>query len=348
MSPRIRTLQAQLPVATSLLVTDPLNIRYLCGFTGSFGYLFIGPEESHLLTDSRYSIQSREETKDINIVIGRSVTDFIRDASTTADILFESHHVTIDFHQQLTQIERLNFLPAKSIVEKLRVVKDQQELATMQQAGDISVAALRLLIEQPLIGKTEKHIATMLERFMIDLGAQQAAFDSIVASGLHSAIPHHQPTDRILQVGDLLKIDFGAQVDGYKSDCTRTFVAGTPTQFQCDLHTAVLHAQTVGRQELRNEVQASQIDAVVRTHLADHAYSATFQHGLGHGVGLAIHEDPFLSAKNDTRLTSGTVVTIEPGMYVESRGGVRIEDTVVITDDGYRNLTDFPYDLISL
>lgn len=348
MSARIRSLQAQLPVASSILVTDPLNIRYLCGFTGSFSYLLVGPEESYLFTDSRYDIQSREETSGVNITIGRSVKEFIRDTCPTETVLLEGHDVSIDFHQQLLKLDRFKFESTSSMIEKLRIIKDDQELELMQRAGDISVNGLRALLEMPMVGKSEKQIAIMLERCMIDMGAEKLAFDSIVASGPNSAIPHHQPTDRIVQQGDLLKIDFGAQVRGYKSDCTRTFVIGKPNDFQRDLFESVLSAQTAGRLALSNGIAVSQIDQTVRDHLTTHEYGATFQHGLGHGVGLAIHEDPFLSVKNDTRLTSGTVVTIEPGMYVESRGGVRIEDTVVITDDGYRNLTDFPYDLISL
>lgn len=348
MNSRIGKVQAGLAPDTSLLITHPLNIRYLCGFTGSFGYLLVGPTNCVLFTDSRYAIQSNAETTNIDIEIGRSVLDFLRDKCKTQHLVLEGDHVSVNFYNKVDSLSQFTCAAQVNTIEDLRRVKDSHEISLLARAGEITTQALAELIQQDIVGLSEKEIAKRLDRLMVDLGAEAAAFDTIVATGTNSAIPHHQPTTKIFEQGDLLKVDFGAQYAGYKSDCTRTFVAGTPSAFQLDLHQTVTEAQAAGRAAVHDGLTARELDVIVREHVKDHEYCATFQHGLGHGVGLAIHEDPFLSANNDTRLTTGTVITIEPGMYVEARGGVRIEDTIVITADGYRNLTEFSYDLISL
>ena len=348
MSSRIARLRELYERDSSFLISDPINIRYLCGFTGSFGYLLINPNDAVLFTDSRYEIQSRAETVDVSITLGRDLKTFVREQVAAQRVLIEGNHMSVGTFAALEAISDLQFTASHGLVEQLRVIKDKAELAALTRAGETTTSALSALILTKLVGLSERQIATHLDRIMVDLGSDGIGFETIVASGPNSAIPHHHPGDRILSQGDLLKIDFGAALAGYKSDCTRTFVVGEPNDFQRDLHESVRRAQQAGRDAVRNGVVARDIDTAVRTALQDHEFSATFQHGLGHGVGLAIHEDPFLGAKNDTRLASGTVVTIEPGMYVESRGGVRIEDTIVITDDGYINLTDFTYDFISL
>jgi Xaa-Pro aminopeptidase len=310
--------------------------------------LLINPDEAILLTDSRYDIQSREETADVAIVLGRDVVDFVKNNCATQKLLVEGNHLSVTQFSKLSGSLDFPVDSADPVVEKLRIVKDEDEIGHIEKACAISIAALTEISQSNPRGLSERQLAIKLERLMIDGGAEAIAFESIVASGSNSAIPHHQPSDRIIAEGDLLKIDFGAQYAGYKSDCTRTFVVGSPSAFHLDLYSAVHEAQYLGCQAVRKDQVCSDIDAAVRRSLQPHEFGGTFQHGLGHGVGLAIHEDPFFGAKNDTRLACGTVVTIEPGLYVEGRGGVRIEDTIVVTDDGYRNLTDFSYDLISL
>ena len=348
MTSRIHRLRTIYDNDCALLISDPLNIRYLCGFTGSFGYLLLNQDDAILFTDSRYDIQSRQETSEIQISIGRNLIDFLREHCSHKTLLIEGNHMSVSLFNEISLLQNVSPHSSLGLVEKIRMVKDETELHALSRAGEITTAALTQLINSEIRGLTELQIAHKLERLMIDCGAEAIAFDTIVASGPNSAIPHHHPTNRIITEGDFLKIDFGAQFAGYKSDCTRTFVIGQPTHFHTDLYTEVRQAQQIGRNTTKAGVLCSDIDNSVREALNAHLHGATFQHGLGHGVGLAIHEDPFLSAKNDTRLASGTVVTIEPGMYVESRGGVRIEDTIVVTDDGYINLTDFSYDLISL
>jgi Xaa-Pro dipeptidase len=204
------------------------------------------------------------------------------------------------------------------------------------------------LISIKLIGKSELEVATILDRTMVDLGATGPAFETIVATGSNSAIPHHQPTDRLLAKGDLLKIDFGAQVGGYKSDCTRTFALGKPADWQEEIYRAVVEAQEIGRKTCVPDLDFGSLDNAVRQSISDSGYGDKFKHGLGHGVGLMIHEDPFLSAKSDGKIAQNMVITIEPGIYLPDLGGVRVEDTGLVTNAGYSVLTNFTYDLLEL
>jgi Xaa-Pro aminopeptidase len=183
---------------------------------------------------------------------------------------------------------------------------------------------------------------------MRELGADGVAFDSIVASGPNSAIPHHEPTDRQIQLGDLLKIDFGAKVAGYHADCTRTAVVGEPSDWQIDLHTAVSAAQLAGRDVIRANIKFSDVEQAVTQSLIRSGYREFFTHGLGHGVGLEIHEEPFFGRAGDAKIAPNAVITIEPGAYLEAKGGVRVEDTIVVDPQGYRNLTNLPYELLEL
>jgi Xaa-Pro aminopeptidase len=183
---------------------------------------------------------------------------------------------------------------------------------------------------------------------MRDLGADDIAFESIVASGPNSAIPHHEPTDRQIQSGDFLKIDFGAKIHGYHADCTRTSVIGKPAEWQFDLHAAVTTAQHAGRDVIRAGIEFREVESSVNQSLSASGYREYFTHGLGHGVGLAIHEDPFFGRVEDAKIAPNTVITIEPGAYLKDQGGVRVEDTIVVHSNGYENLTNLPYELLEL
>jgi Xaa-Pro aminopeptidase len=183
---------------------------------------------------------------------------------------------------------------------------------------------------------------------MRELGADDIAFASIVASGPNSAIPHHEPTDREVMSGDLLKIDFGAKVNGYHADCTRTVVIGQASSWQIELHAAVTEAQASGRETIRSDIEFADVEGAVNQALTDSGYRDYFTHGLGHGVGLAIHEDPFFGRVEAAKIMPNTVITIEPGAYLKDKGGVRVEDTIVVNSDGYLNLTNLPYELLEL
>jgi Xaa-Pro aminopeptidase len=183
---------------------------------------------------------------------------------------------------------------------------------------------------------------------MREYGADDIAFATIVASGPNSAIPHHEPTDRELKSGDFLKIDFGAKFHGYHADCTRTVVVGRPASWQVDLHSAVSSAQEAGRNTIRSEIAFIDVEKAVNQSLNDSGYRKYFTHGLGHGVGLEIHEDPFFGRVLDAKIASNTVITIEPGAYLKDKGGVRVEDTIVVNSEGHLNLTELPYELLEL
>ncbi|NBX70404.1 MAG: aminopeptidase P family protein [Actinobacteria bacterium] len=346
MQSRIDRVQDALLPEQSFLVTNLINIRYLCGYSGSSALLVISKDAAILYTDSRYELQVASECFDVEIGIEKDLYVSAVNALTTPVCLFESTDVTV---ATLARVEKINpkisFTPIEFSIEKMRIVKDAGEVKLIKAACQISTAALESVIAQVQVGLTEKQIGIMLERTMIDLGADSIAFETIVASGPNSAIAHHQPTNREIIQGDLLKIDFGAKLGGYHSDCTRTFVIGKPSTWQIDIYQAVLAAQSASRGVVKSGVQASFVLEQTTTALKQSGYLENFRHGLGHGVGLEIHEDPFLSADPTTTLDAGTVITIEPGVYLPNQGGVRIEDTIVVTDTGYENLTVFAYEL---
>jgi len=346
---RITAFQEKLKEEESFLVSNPANIRYLSGFTGSNGLLVISKTKAKLFTDFRYSIQAQNEVTDFELTFAADIWAKMHQEIDARTLLIEAEHLT---HARFFRLKNLlvgsNIEGKEKFIESMREEKDAGEISKIRRACEISTTALQRLIELPLIGKSEKIIATTLERLMIDLGAEKLAFETIVASGPNSAIPHHQPTERTLEHGDFLKIDFGAMVDGYRSDCTRTFVAGVANEWHKSVHQAVKLAQGIGRAEVQIGRTTKEIDSKVRESLAKANYLEYFIHGLGHGVGIDIHEDPFLGLTTQGSIAKNMVITIEPGLYFPDRGGVRIEDTGVVTDSGYEVLTVFTYDLIEL
>jgi Xaa-Pro aminopeptidase len=234
-------------------------------------------------------------------------------------------------------------------VEQLRTVKDDGELALLREACAIGDRALRETLERTAPGQTEREVARRLEACMVELGAEGVAFETIVATGPNSAIPHHRPTDREILRGDLLKIDFGARYSGYHADCTRTVVVGgTPADWQREIHDVVRRAQRAGRHALRVGADLRAVDAAARDVVVEAGYGDAFPHGLGHGVGLEIHEAPMLGVRATGRLAGRTPVTVEPGVYLPGRGGVRIEDTLVVGEGTPELLTTTSKDLLVL
>jgi Xaa-Pro aminopeptidase len=231
-------------------------------------------------------------------------------------------------------------------VESLRAVKDDHEIALLREACAIGDQALLETLDRVAPGHTEREVARRLEACMVELGADGVAFDTIVATGSNSAIPHHRPTDREVERGDLLKIDFGALYRGYHADCTRTVVVGRePEGWQHDIYDVVRKAQRAGRNALAVGADVREVDAAARSVVAEAGYAEQFSHGLGHGVGLEIHEAPMLGPSASGRLADRTPVTVEPGIYLPGRGGVRIEDTLVVRDGAPDLLTTTPKDL---
>ncbi|GAA4923447.1 Xaa-Pro aminopeptidase [Actinomycetospora succinea] len=340
----------------ALLVTDLINVRYLTGFTGSNAALLVhagddadaGEDRTVLATDGRYTTQAAAQTPDLAVLVERACAPALL-AGRDGAIGFDSAHVTVDGHADLVAaLEHGDLQRAPGLVETLRAVKDSGEIDALRQACAVADAALAGMIANQGLraGRTEREVARELEERMREAGAEAPSFDTIVAAGAHAAIPHHHPTDAPLADGDLLTMDFGALVDGYHSDMTRTLVVGTPADWQRDLHDLVAEAAAAGRAALQPGVATRDVDAAARDVIAAAGFGEQFVHGLGHGVGLVIHEAPAVSATATATLEAGMTVTVEPGVYLAGRGGVRIEDTLVVTDDGAVPLTQSPRGLV--
>lgn len=345
---RINRLQQKITPGHYFYVTNLVNIRYLTGFTGSNAALLVSDTNAILATDSRYEIQVTTQVPDLPAVIGRDFPQLLLGKLQNSEVLVEGGSLPIDSYEKLTANFGHKFSSTSGVIEALRVVKDFVEIELIKQACEISTRAYLDVIDSVQIGQSEKSIRNVLEQRMREFGADDIAFESIVAAGPNSAIPHHEPTDREIQLGDFLKIDFGAKLDGYHADCTRTAVMGKPAEWQAELHSAVTSAQEAGRNKIHSDVSFTEVEEAVIQSLIDSGYRDHFTHGLGHGVGLAIHEEPFFGRVGDAKIASNTVLTIEPGAYLKDKGGVRVEDTIVVNSEGYVNLTNLPYELLEL
>jgi Xaa-Pro aminopeptidase len=341
----------------AMLVTDLVNVHYLSGFTGSNAALLILAEEATpvLATDGRYRTQAAQQAPDADVVIERACGSYLAARAARAGAVrlgFESHVVTVDAYAALKKAagDTVDWVPAAGTVEALREIKDAGEIAMLRLACEAADAALADLLERGGLrpGRTERQVRNELEALMLDHGADGPSFETIVATGANSAIPHHRPTDAALASGDFVKIDFGALVAGYHSDMTRTFVLGPAARWQRDIYDLVATAQQAGCDALAPGVSLSAVDAASRRVIADAGYGDNFGHGLGHGVGLQIHEAPGINAAAAGTLLAGSAVTVEPGVYLPDRGGVRIEDTLVVGEAAPDLLTRFPKELAIL
>jgi Xaa-Pro dipeptidase len=335
----------------ALLIVNLLNVRYLTGFTGSNAALLVHAEDEArtlFCTDGRYTIQSERQVPDLERVIERISAPALatragKEPEHYRRTGYESQHVTVDGLDVLAEAagDAVELVRAPGRVEELRQVKDDDEVEALRMACAAADRALAGLIEHGGLaaGRTEREVARELENRMLDHGAAGPSFESIVAAGANSAIPHHRPTETPLRAGDLVKLDFGALVDGYHSDMTRTVVLGEPADWQRELYELVAAAQAAGRAAVRPGAVLREVDAAARRVIEDAGHGAEFPHGLGHGVGLEIHEAPMLAKTGEGRLAAGMAVTVEPGVYLPSRGGVRIEDTLVVRDGDPELLT---------
>ncbi len=337
------------PALDALLVTDLDDVRYLSGFTGSNGALLVAsdPARDAIATDGRYLTQVAEQSGDLRAVIERDVAKALL-AEADGTVGFEATALSYADHARLAPEARL--VPTTRLVETLREVKDDGEIELLRRACAISDDALAALVREGAIrpGATETRVARHLENLMYELGAEAVAFETIVAAGPNSAIPHHRPTDAVLAAGDFVKIDFGARFGGYHADETRTFVLGEPAAWQREIYDVVRAAQAAGREALVVGRDVREIDGAARAVIEAAGYGEQFLHGLGHGVGLQIHEAPTLGKLGSGTLSDGAVVTVEPGVYLPGRGGVRIEDTLVVRGDGPELLTRTTKDLLAL
>jgi Xaa-Pro aminopeptidase len=339
-----------------LLVTAPANVRHLTGFTGSNGQLVLTPTDVVLVTDARYEERAAIEAPDLRRVLDRDwVGAALRIAAVggpETTLGYEDHHVTARTAGALVEraaAASLGTVAAGGVVEVVREVKDEAELARIEGACAVTDAALTALFERVRVGWTERDVARFLRDRFEALGAEGPGFDTIAAGGPNSAVPHHAPTDRPLSEGDLLKVDCGARVDGYHADTTRTVALGDPGERMREVHGLVLEAQWRGREAAVAGAAAGDVDRACRSLVEAHGLGDRFVHGTGHGVGLDIHEAPAVTAGSAATLRTRTVLTVEPGVYLPGIGGVRIEDTVVVTEDGpARPCTTTPRQLLVL
>jgi Xaa-Pro aminopeptidase len=340
----------------ALIVTRLPNVRYLTGFTGSNGQVVVGRDGSALfLTDGRYEEQSTHEVPDLDRTAYREgyprpLLDACRELAATR-VGFERRALTFDDWTQLGEAaDGIELVPAGPEVEALRRVKDADELALIARAQSFTDEVFESIALNGGLqsGITERQLAREMETAMLEAGADDRSFDSIVAFGEHAAEPHHHPTERELAAGDVVKLDFGALADGYHADMTRTIAFGEPDPRVKEIRDVVAAANRAGTDAVRPGATTVEVDAAARTVVADAGYADAFPHGLGHGVGLEIHEDPFLRWHSGIELEQGMVVTIEPGVYIPGLGGVRIEDMVEVTAVGGRPMPRSSRELIVL
>lgn len=338
----------------ALLVTDLLDVRYLTGFTGSNAAVIVGTDGTDLLcTDGRYRIQAGAQCPDLRTVIDRPSAPAA--AATVAPgraLGYDSATLTVDGLAAIRDaVPGRRLRRAPGLVTRLRTRKDAGEVAAIRAACELADTALRELLDAGGLapGRTEREVALDLDDRMRRLGAAGPSFETILAAGEHSAVPHHRPTDTALRRGDLVKIDFGAALDGYHSDTTRTFCLGPAADWQRDLHALVDTAAAAGRTALVGGAAVADVDAAAREVIEQAGHGEEFPHGLGHGVGLAVHEAPWLSRAGTGSIAAGQVVTVEPGVYLQERGGVRIEDTLHVVPEGPAvPLTTLPRELIEV
>jgi len=336
----------------ALLVTNLVNVRYLTGYTGTNGVALVGVRELRcFVTDFRYVTQAEQQVHGFERHVGdQDLLDEAVAVLPEGDVRLgiEDQHMAVRMFERLRKAlpDSVELVPAGGIVERLRERKDADEVARIRAAAELADAALQRTLQDGLAGRTERAVALALEQELRRLGAERPSFDTIVASGAHGALPHAVPRDVEISPDCLVTIDWGAQLDGYCSDCTRTFATGDPGERARELYELVLRAQLTGLDAVRAGVSGVDADAAAREPIAEAGYGERFGHGLGHGVGLEIHEAPRLSRSSDATLAAGHVVTVEPGIYLPGELGVRIEDLVLITDDGCERLNTLPKDLL--
>jgi Xaa-Pro aminopeptidase len=328
------------------LVTDLTNVRYLTGFTGTNGAAICGPGARVFLTDFRYTERAAAEVSEWEIV---TVTgDWLGGIAErlSGQVGFEDNHLSVRTLSKLEEklADGVVAVAAGGAVEELRRVKDSEELAVIAEATKLADAALKQTVENGVVGKTEREVADYFEAKVRGFGGT-LSFDTIVAAGPNGAQPHAEPGPRVIERGELVVFDMGAKLDGYCSDGTRTYATGDPGEEGRAVYETVLAAQLASLEAIRPGETGEDVDKVARRVIDDAGHGEHFGHGLGHGVGLDIHEGPRLSLRSDDVLAENEVVTVEPGIYLAGNLGVRIEDLVVVTADGIENLSSLPKDL---
>jgi Xaa-Pro aminopeptidase len=336
----------------ALLVTGPNNVRYLSGFTGTNGTLVIDAERAVLLTDFRYTVQAADQAEYFEIVDGGTEPRkrLIEAFDGSAQVGFDDADMRVKSYEGLTKDlpDGTQLEPASGLVEGLRAVKDDHEIDAIARASMIADSIYVTLSEEGLVGRTERDVAWRIEELAREGGASGLSFPSIVAAGPHGALPHAEPRDVKIEAGQLVVLDLGVIHGGYCSDCTRTFATGPISDSARAAYELVLDAQVKSLAGVVVGADCKSIDAIARDVISADGMGDKFGHSLGHGVGIEVHELPTLSSRSEGSLVEGNVVTVEPGIYIEGEFGVRIEDLVVVAEDGPRVLTPFTKELVTV
>lgn len=338
------------------LITSDVSRRYFCGFKSSAGVILVTKYGSYLIIDSRYFDKAQQRVTDCEVVLMDDLRSQLLDLLIKHNITklsVESAYMSLreyeEYKDKLYYAELDGSFWLSDRISAMRVIKSDDEVKLIVKAQRIAETAFDRLLDKMRKGMTEKQVAALLNYYIMDSGADDLSFETIAASGVNSASPHAVPTDKPLEEGDFLTLDFGAVYDGYHSDMTRTLVVGNPTPEMEELYNAVLYANLDGLKAVRADVGGKLVDSVARSTLNGWGgYDKYFGHGLGHGVGLEIHEAPTLSRKSTSMLRAGMIVTVEPGAYISGKYGVRIEDMVLVTENGCENLTMTTKNLIHI
>ncbi|MER2172615.1 MAG: aminopeptidase P family protein [Psychrobacillus psychrodurans] len=336
----------------ALLITNGHSIRYMTGFTGTAGVAIISKNDAMFITDFRYTEQAASQIKDFRIVqhkktIIEEIATQVTDMGINS-LGFEKNDVTYSDFELYKQAIQADLVPLSGLVEKIRLIKTDEEISIIKAACRIADEAYEYILTYIKPGMTELDVSNELEFFMRKKGATSSSFDIIVASGTRSALPHGVATDKVIENGDFVTLDFGALYNGYISDTTRTLAVGEPSDKLKEIYQVVLDSQLLALEKVKPGMTGKEADAIARDYIASKGYGEAFGHSLGHGIGLEVHEGPGLSFRSDIVLEPGMVITIEPGIYLPKIGGVRIEDDALVTENGLEKLTHSTKELLIL
>ena len=334
-----------------MYITNSTNIRYLIGFTGSASLLLVLDQSAYFFTDGRYIQQSKEQVQNAKItIISNSYFDELKNhnlLSSKMNIGFESDHMSFSYYEtMISNFPKINWISTNSIVENLAAIKDNEEIQSLKTAIEITDEVFTKIIPEIKQGVTEKYISTKISYLFKMNGAEGDSYESIIAGGPRSALPHARPTDRKFEKGDFIVMDFGALYNGYHADMTRTLVVGKPTNKHTEIYDIVLESQLNGITTARSGIPCSEVDNACRSIIQDNGYGDMFTHSTGHGIGLEVHTLPRVHKNNHELLKQNQVITIEPGIYIPDWGGVRIEDDCLILDSSCQPLNKSSKELI--
>ena len=331
----------------TVFISGFANIFYYSGFTSADAYLLLTPVANYIITDSRYFVQARLESPDFELIDIKKGWEYVFGLTESEQIFFEEDNLNYGMYKKLSpKAHGKEFVPAQSKIDFPRQKKDKRELEIIKDAEKIGDMAFAHILDYLHAGVSEREIAFELEMFMRKSGASGLSFETIVASGVRSAMPHGVASDKFIETGDFVTLDFGCRYKGYCSDMTRTVVIGKADSKQKEIYDIVLKAQTTALASLKNGISCSDVDKIARDIITDAGYGENFGHSLGHSVGIELHEMPVFSPKSTDTLQNGNVLSVEPGIYIDGWGGVRIEDLIAVSDCEVINLTNSPKELI--